>query len=171
MTIPNKLIILREEHNYSQQQVADAISVSKSTYSRYESGLSELGVKELDALLRLYDINYNQFMDIEFPIVREIIYPEKVIRKLEKEVVGARTYGNNYRDCYAKYNRIKEAMEPILMIREKAMDFPQIDVSKITPGTTVKEIKLDLRVEKLIDEGLKMQEKLFDEMIHIGGNR
>ena len=164
MTIANRLIILRDKYKYSQQQVANAIGVSKSTYCRYEKGASTMGTDEISSILSLYDISYEEFMGIRLPLESEVIYPEKLLKLLESTIRENATPSGDYHEDQRKYYAIKDAMEPILSIRSEALDFPEINIYNIEPGTTVKKVKFDLRGEKLIDEGLKAQHKLFDAM-------
>ena len=51
--IENKLQFLRELHELKQQDVADALGVSRSTYANYESGRR---APDIDLLMRLADI-------------------------------------------------------------------------------------------------------------------
>ena len=163
MNIANKLIILRSENNYTQKYVADKIKVSKSTYCRYEQGLTEPRIDEVNAILNLYSISYEDFMAISLPLVRTVTYPEKLLDNLNKAVLDAEPT-EDYRTNYDKYYRVKDAMEPVLRIREQAMGFPDIDLRRLIPGTTVKKINLDMRGEILLDEGLRAQNNLLDSI-------
>ena len=51
--IENKLQILRELHELKQQDVADALGVSRPTYANYESGRR---APDIDTLMHLADI-------------------------------------------------------------------------------------------------------------------
>lgn len=48
-----RLALLRASHGMSQEQVANVLSVSRSTYSYYESGKSAPSLETLRALIRL----------------------------------------------------------------------------------------------------------------------
>ena len=61
-----------------------------------------------------------------------------------------------------KYENIKNALNPIFEIRNKAFHFPGIDISEIPNNTTVKQVKLDPKAELLIDRALKAQQKLLE---------
>ena len=45
---------LREDHDYSQQQVADYLSMKQPQYSRYERGLRDIPTDVLIRLAQLY---------------------------------------------------------------------------------------------------------------------
>ncbi len=51
--IENKLQLLRELHDWKQQDVADALGVTRSTYANYESGRRS---PDIDTLMRLADV-------------------------------------------------------------------------------------------------------------------
>lgn len=164
MTDSNKLIILRDRAKFSQQDVADALSVSKSTYCRYERGDTQLGINELDAILKLYSISYEDFSGIHFPIKKTISYPKKLLENLRDALIDGQEISDSYSANKQKYYRIKDALEPLLLINQEALDFPDLDISHIQPGTTLKEVVLDVRGEKLIQEAFIIQTNLFSAM-------
>ena len=45
---------LREDHDLTQQQVADYLGTSQTMYARYERGANELPIHHLIALAKLY---------------------------------------------------------------------------------------------------------------------
>ena len=45
---------LREDHDLTQQQVADVLGTSQTMYARYERGANELPIRHLIALCRYY---------------------------------------------------------------------------------------------------------------------
>ena len=164
MNISNKLILLRDQYKFSQQEVADSIGVSKSTYCRYEKGTASPGIEEINNILALYNITYEEFVKISLPLEHTIAYPEKLLKILKETIEKNSCPTHDYHENYDKYCHIKDAMEPILAIRDEAMDFPNIDLSTIQAGTTVKVVRLDMRGEKLIEEGLNARQALFDAM-------
>ncbi|WP_049945212.1 helix-turn-helix transcriptional regulator [Butyrivibrio sp. AC2005] len=165
MTISNTLIILRDQHNYTQQQVAEALGVSKSTYCRYEQGKTTLGVEEINAILTLYGITYEEFVGIRFPIEHTIKYPTKLLDLLEKTINENSEPAKEYAENNDKYHKIKEAMAPILSIRDEGLSFPGLDLTNIPSGTVVKSVNMDARGERLISRALKAQDKLWDAMM------
>lgn len=166
MTIANKLIVLRDKCRFSQQQVAEAIGVSKSTYCRYEKGRAFPGIDEINSILNLYKISYEDFVGLSLPLENTVSYPNELLVNLHRIILENGKPSLDYHENYEKYNRIKEAMEPILAIRDSALDFPNIDVSDIPKGTTVKVVKLDLRGEKLIKDGMMAQQYLYEAMLN-----
>ncbi len=162
MTIDNKLIVLRDKYKYTQQQVATLIGVSKSTYCRYENGLSIPGDKEIEKILALYNISYEQFKDIDLPLECVITYPEKLLNNLDITIKKFGTPGSDYKSNMDNYKKINEAMAAILSIRDEALNFPPINVSDIDPGAKVKKVQLDIRGEMLIESGFKAQNELYN---------
>lgn len=49
----------REANGLTQQQVADALGIDRSTYAYYESGKTTPGFDTIDKLLHLFGINYS----------------------------------------------------------------------------------------------------------------
>ena len=56
---------LREDHDLSQEQVAKELGTSQTMYSRYERGASELPVRHLIGLCRLYHVSADDILGIQ----------------------------------------------------------------------------------------------------------
>ena len=48
---------LREDHDLTQQQVADILGTSQTMYARYERGANELPIHHLLTLCNYYDVS------------------------------------------------------------------------------------------------------------------
>ena len=55
--IRKKIRDLREDHDLTQQQVADYLGTSQTMYARYERGANELPIRHLVSLCRLYHVS------------------------------------------------------------------------------------------------------------------
>ncbi len=56
---------LREDHDYSQAELAKILNVSQSTYSRYESGFLDIPSEILIALSRLYSVSVDYILGLQ----------------------------------------------------------------------------------------------------------
>ena len=52
---------LREDHDLTQQEVAEYLGTSQTMYSRYERGANELPIHHLIALCRFYKVSADYF--------------------------------------------------------------------------------------------------------------
>lgn len=59
-----KIKELREEYCLTQKQVATILNMSQATYSRYETGKSEIPVHTLIKLAQLYTSNINYLVNL-----------------------------------------------------------------------------------------------------------
>lgn len=59
-----KLRDLREDHDLTQQQVAEILGTSQTMYARYERGANELPIHHLIALSRLYNCSTDYILDL-----------------------------------------------------------------------------------------------------------
>jgi len=59
-----KLRDLREDHDLTQQQVAEYLGTSQTMYARYERGANQLPVKHLIKLCQLYNISADYLLGI-----------------------------------------------------------------------------------------------------------
>ncbi len=56
---------LREDHDMTQQAVADYLGTSQTMYARYERGANELPIRHLIALCRLYSVSADYFLGLK----------------------------------------------------------------------------------------------------------
>ena len=64
MDYRERIRALREDHDLTQQQVADYLNTSQTMYARYERGANELPIRHLIALCRLYKVSADYILDI-----------------------------------------------------------------------------------------------------------
>lgn len=70
----NRIRALREDHDYTQTQIAEILHIGQRTYADYELGKTRIPVDSLIALARFYDVDMNYISgisDIKKP------FPEK----------------------------------------------------------------------------------------------
>ena len=58
----NRLKDLREDHDYTQQQVADAIGITQRKYSYIETGVQQLTTEVLVPLARFYGVSVDYLL-------------------------------------------------------------------------------------------------------------
>jgi transcriptional regulator with XRE-family HTH domain len=55
---------LREDHDLTQQKVADYLGTSQTMYARYERGANELPIRHLISLCRLYQVSADYLLGL-----------------------------------------------------------------------------------------------------------
>ena len=55
---------LREDNDYTQQQIAEKLVTSQTMYARYERGASELPIRHLIALSKLYGVSTDYILGL-----------------------------------------------------------------------------------------------------------
>lgn len=58
----NRLKDLREDHDYTQQQTADAIGITQRKYSYIETGIQQLTAEVLVPLARFYGVSVDYLL-------------------------------------------------------------------------------------------------------------
>ena len=58
----NRLKDLREDHDYTQQQIADAIGITQRKYSDIETGVQQLTAEVLVSLARFYGVSVDYLL-------------------------------------------------------------------------------------------------------------
>lgn len=64
MIYVQKIRDLREDHDMTQQQVADYLGTSQTMYARYERGANELPIRHLISLCRLYHVSSDYILGL-----------------------------------------------------------------------------------------------------------
>ena len=64
MEFQARIRALREDHDMTQQQVADYLGTSQTMYVRYERGANELPLRHLIALCRLYQVSADYILGL-----------------------------------------------------------------------------------------------------------
>ena len=57
MTYPRRIRDLREDHDKTQEQIAQILGTSQTMYARYERGANELPIRHLMRLAEYYDVS------------------------------------------------------------------------------------------------------------------
>ena len=55
---------LREDHDKTQQEIADVLGTSQTMYARYERGANELPLHHLVALCRYYSVSADYILGL-----------------------------------------------------------------------------------------------------------
>lgn len=58
---------LREDHDKTQQEIADILGTSQTMYARYERGANELPIRHLITLCQYYGVTADYFLCLEHP--------------------------------------------------------------------------------------------------------
>lgn len=56
---------LREDHDKTQQQIADVLGTSQTMYARYERGANELPIHHLITLCRYYKVSADYILGLD----------------------------------------------------------------------------------------------------------
>ena len=62
MTYQRRLSDLREDHDKTQQQIADILGTSQTMYARYERGANELPLRHLLVLADYYGVSVDYLL-------------------------------------------------------------------------------------------------------------
>ena len=62
MTYQRRLRDLREDHDKTQQQIADILGTSQTMYARYECGANELPLRHLLVLADYYGVSVDYLL-------------------------------------------------------------------------------------------------------------
>lgn len=160
MDLLNKLIILRDRSGLKQEEVAQKLNISISSFRRKEKGITQFSVEEFENLLLIYNVTYDDLKNISFPIIHEEIISNNLLDKLERTNEECSQISYDWNINREKYNKIQKALDPVLDERMHSFDFPDLNLEYVAKGTYLKEVILDVRAERLINEAMSIQKKL-----------
>ena len=63
--LSQKLKRLRENNGYTQQQVANALSIERSTYTYYETGKTTPDINTIVKLAKIFNVSYTEMLENE----------------------------------------------------------------------------------------------------------
>lgn len=110
-----KLKTLREQHEFSQEYVADKLGVSRPTYMQIEKGERELTISEATKLAGLFGLSLNDFLASAGSVKPDVV--------LEKEKAGAKE--SDIRIVMPRAN-VKKFREVLLYVLNKVGAKPNI---------------------------------------------
>lgn len=110
-----KLKTLREQHEFSQEYVADKLGVSRPTYMQIEKGERELTISEATKLAGLFGLSLDDFLASTASAKPDVV--------LEKEKAGAK--GSDIRIVMPRAN-VKKFKEVLLYVLNKVGAKPNI---------------------------------------------
>ena len=64
MTYEKRIRDLREDHDKTQQQIAEVLGTSQTMYARYERGANELPIRHLITLCRFYNVDSDYILGL-----------------------------------------------------------------------------------------------------------
>lgn len=156
-----KIHDLRKIHGYTQQYVADQLEIDKSTYAHYEAGRRTPDVRKLRKLAELYGLK-DELLGSSFPIEACTEYPKEMLDNLQKVIEECKPYSDDYKTNHHEFEKLREALKPVMQIRDEALDLPNININKIPTNTTVKQVYLDMRAEALIKQCMDKQSEVMN---------
>ena len=65
MTYTKRLRDLREDHDKTQQDIANILGTSQTMYARYERGANELPIRHLITLARYYHVSTDYILGLK----------------------------------------------------------------------------------------------------------
>lgn len=95
MSLGNKLAKLRKEHNYTQEQLAELLGVSRQAISKWESNAAYPETEKLIRLARMYDCSLDYLLlDKEKEPAKEVVAQKFDLSSLCYERVSQKKIGN-----------------------------------------------------------------------------
>ena len=117
LTMAQRLKKYRAACGLTQQQIADILNINRTTYTKYETGISEPSHDLLKKIISIFGVDYNTILSDEDNFVRNVYDSKLPVYNLSKNenmlITGFRTLGEygkkellkNMTDLLAKMNK------------------------------------------------------------------
>ena len=89
--LSNKIKLLREVHNYTQEFVANELEISQKTYSQLEKGETKVTIDRIEKLAKLYKMDYLDLLKLNEQTFIQNITQSQGICSSKADIV---TYNN-----------------------------------------------------------------------------
>ena len=91
-SLSNRLKNLREGRNLKQAEVAEYLSISQQSYSRYENGKRELPIYYLEPLSKLYNVSTDYLLGVsisqsDISSISQRVYEGRSLRSILEDIV------------------------------------------------------------------------------------
>ena len=166
MDIKTKLINLRKEHGYSQDQVAEKLGISRQTYNKLENNDDLITKKQLDHITELYGIQYEElFYGIQnvkkFKQMYLYILSKFDENGVTKTKLAKLLYLADFRHFYENLESMSGVLykckeygplaDPFLEITDEMFDNGEIQIDSLSRGAQM----------------IKLSTKLFDDSFNL----
>lgn len=81
-----KLKLLREQNRFSQEQLADALGISRPTYMQIEKGERELTISEARKIASIFSLSLESFLENNISIAQEVVLESDAKNKKESDI-------------------------------------------------------------------------------------
>ena len=100
MTFGEKLLALRRQAGYSQEELADRLNVSRQAISRWEMGTTLPDAQNLIQLSRIFGVSIDAMLQEELPLTERLTPPEPAAEPSKEEKLRRIAFGV-LMGCYA----------------------------------------------------------------------
>ena len=63
-TYQRRIRELREDHDYTQKEVAEYLGIEQTVYSRYERGINDMKIENIIKLCKIYKVSADYILGI-----------------------------------------------------------------------------------------------------------
>ena len=104
---------LREDHDYSQSDIAAVLGISQQHYSKYETGEYELPLRHFITLAKYYSVSADYLIgrcayDEKKPLEMVYITQDCTCEKLVQDILSLGDHGRKSIVEYIEFQRLKE---------------------------------------------------------------
>ena len=109
---------LREDHDYSQSDIAELLGISQQHYSKYETGDYELPLRHFITLAEHYGVSADYLIgrcsyNEKKPLEMVYITPDYTCEKLVQDTLSLSEHGRKAVVEYVELQRLKETQRAI----------------------------------------------------------
>ena len=156
MSVCDNLIELRKKHNYSQEEVAKKLNITRQTYTKMESDEKSISINHLETLANLYGVPVEEFFygvqNIEkFKQMYMYILSKFKATGIPKTKLAKLLYLSDFRHFYENLESMSGVLyyckqygplaDPFLELTDKLYEEGEIRIDYLSKGANIISIK------------------------------
>ena len=178
MGVSNNITFLRKKYNYSQDEIASKLGVSRQTYSKFENGSAELNIMQVQQLANIYGVKVSDlFYEIQNTekFKQMLIYVLSKFQKhgLTKTKLAKLLYLSDFYHYYTHFDSISHVnykckeygplAEPFLEVIEDMYEKGELHIDILDEGAQILSLSKSFK-QNNFDELNDEEKKEIDEV-------
>lgn len=116
MKVNEKIRLVRETHNWSQEEMADKLSMSTNGYAKIERGETQMNIPKLEKIAKIFDMDLVELLSVS---------DKSVVYQVNENSTHSSNYYGSSQELTAEIEKLKLALvhkDELLAQQAREMD-------------------------------------------------
>jgi transcriptional regulator with XRE-family HTH domain len=111
-----KLKVMRELHQFTQEQLADKLNIEQKTYSNLENGKTQLTLERANQIAEIYDMSLIDFLGFNEKLIIKQIINNEIISSSPVTINKNHVSFEEYQALKEKVNNLEIKLDTLLSV-------------------------------------------------------